>query len=279
MKKWGRRIGVAALVVVALLGTAKLVVEWRDRSDPVDISDLAAGFDSPVGASPRTDDRGDDSTGPSELPVGVWSYEASGKEYVDLLGGPLHEFPPQVAQTVTNTECGQTIEVMLFTQRSDVLELCWTDHGSLALDRFETRHEFVGVADVTVTDDCGAIDIWWPGIEGDVGSDAESVDCTAVGDMAGTVGAVVTHEVVRLEEVTTGAGTHEAVRVRVTSRVGTDADPTHGVYDAELWFGVDDGVILRRTLDAEVSASTPLGSVGFEESFEITVEDLTPLTD
>ncbi len=46
MNKWGKRLGVTALVVVALLGTAKLVVEWRDRADPVDVSDLAAAFDS-----------------------------------------------------------------------------------------------------------------------------------------------------------------------------------------------------------------------------------------
>jgi hypothetical protein len=279
MRKWGKRMGVSALAVVALLAAAKLVVEWRDRADPVDISDLAAEFDSQAGASPRADDRGRDVAGPSELPVGVWSYAASGGEYIDLLGGPLHEFPPQVAQTVTNTECGQTIEVSLFDQRSDVLELCWTDTGALSLDQFETRHEFVGVADVTVTDGCGAIDIWWPGIEEDVGSEARSVGCTAVGDMSGTVDAVVTHEVVGLEDVETGAGVHRAVRVRVTSRVGSEADPTHGVYDAELWFGVDDGVILRRTLDAEVSASTPLGSVRFEEGFDATVEDLAPVSD
>ena len=279
MKKWGKRIGVTALVIVVGLGSAKLIVEWRDRSDPVDVSDMAAAFDSPAGASPRADGPEQDSTGPVELPVGVWSYAASGTEFVDLLGGPLHEFPAQVAQSVTNTDCGQTIEVTLFEQRSDVLELCWSEDGALALDRFETRHEFVGVADVTVTDRCGAIDIWWPGIEQDVGSDATSVDCTAEGNMSGTVGAVVTQEVVAIEQVETGAGTHEAVRVRVTSRVGTEADPTHGVYDAEFWFGLDDTVILRRTLDAEVNASTPIGAVRFEETFDIELDDLEPLSD
>ena len=278
MNRWGKRIAVASLVVVALRGSVKLVVEWRDRSDPVDVSDLAATFDSPVGASPRADDPDQDSAGPVELPVGVWSYSASGTEYVDLLGGPLHEFPAQVAQSVTNTECGQTIEVALFEQRSDVLELCWNDDGALMLERFETRHEFVGVADVTVTDGCGAIEIWWPDIRHDVGSEAKSVDCTAEGNMSGTVDAVVSREVVAVERVDAAAGNHDAVRVRVTSRVGTESDPTHGVYDAEFWFGVDDGVILRRTLDAEVNASTPVGAVRFEEAFDIEAEDIEPLS-
>ncbi len=278
MKKWGTRLGVTALVVVAVLGTAKLVVEWRDRADPVDVSDLAAAFDSPAGASPRADGPEQGSGGPVELPVGVWSYAASGTEYVDLLGGPLHEFPSQVAQSVTNTECGQDIEVTLFEQRSDVLELCWSDDGALRLERFETRHEFVGVADVTVTDRCGSIDIWWPGIEEDVGTEAKSVNCTAEGNMSGNVGAVVTQEVVAVEQVETGAGIHDAARVRVTSRVGTEADPTHGVYDAEFWFGLDDGVILRRTLDAEVNASTPVGAVRFEEAFDIRADDIDPLS-
>ncbi|MEZ5372975.1 MAG: hypothetical protein R2704_09585 [Microthrixaceae bacterium] len=40
-----------------------------------------------------------------------------------------------------------------------MLELCWGDDGALQLERFETRHEPVGVADVTVTDRCGAIDL------------------------------------------------------------------------------------------------------------------------
>ena len=279
MKKWGKGIGVTALVVVAVLGTAKLVVEWRDRSDPVDVADLAAAFDSRASSSPRADGPEQDSAGPVELPVGVWSYAASGTEYIDLLGGPLHEFPARVAQSVTNTECGQTIDVTLFEQRSDVLELCWSDGGALALERFETSHEFVGVADVTVTDRCGAIDIWWPGIEHDAGSDPKSVNCTAEGNMSGTVGAVVTQEVAAVEQVETGAGSHEAVRVRVTSRVGTEADPTHGVYDAEFWFRLDDGVILRRTLDAEVNASTPMGAVRFEEAFDIEVDDINPLSD
>ncbi|MEZ5380833.1 MAG: hypothetical protein R2754_03450 [Microthrixaceae bacterium] len=278
MNKWGRRLGVAALAIVAALGIVRLVVEWRDRSDPVDVSDLAAEFDSPAGASPRADGLGQDSAGPVELPVGVWSYAASGTEYVDVLGGPLHEFPDQVAQSITNTACGQTIEVTLFEQRADVLELCWGEDGALRLDRFETRHEFVGVADVTVTDGCGAIDIWWPGIERDVGSEPKSVNCTAEGNMSGSVGATVSQEVVAIEEVDTGAGAHEAVRVKVTSRVGTEADPTHGVYDAEFWFGLDDGVILRRTLDAEVNASTPVGAVRFEESFDITADDIDPLS-
>ena len=85
MKKWGKRMGVSALTVVALLAAAKLVVEWRDRADPVVISDLAAEFDSKAGASSRADDRGRDVPGPSELPVGVWSYAASGSEYIDIL--------------------------------------------------------------------------------------------------------------------------------------------------------------------------------------------------
>ncbi|MEZ5374550.1 MAG: hypothetical protein R2704_17890 [Microthrixaceae bacterium] len=270
MSRWAKRLALAALVIVATLGVTKLVVEWRDRSDPVDVADLAADFDSPAGASPRADATG--------LPVGVWSYSASGTEYVDILGGPLHEFPDQVAQSVTNTECGQTIEVKLFEQRSDVLELCWGDDGALQLERFETRHEFVGVADVTVTDRCGAIDLWWPGIGHDVDSTPTSVDCTAEGNMSGRVEAVVTRKVIGVEQVDSGAGSHDAVRVALTSQVGTEADPTHGVYDAEFWFGVDDGVILRRTLDAEVNASTPVGNVRFEESFDITAHSIDPLS-
>ena len=38
------------------------------------------------------------------------------------------------------------------------------------------------------------------------------------------------------------------------------------------------GLILRRTLDAEVNASTPVGAVRFEEAFDIEAEDIEPLS-
>jgi len=35
-------------------------------------------------------------------------------------------------------------------------------------------------------------------------------------------------------------------------------------------------VIVHRTLDAKVAAQTPLGTLGFEETFDITVKSLEP---
>jgi hypothetical protein len=278
VSRWRRRFGVTAVAVVAVLGAAKVVVELRDQVDPVDLDALAEDFAGSASATGEggPEEPGTGTGGPEDLPVGLWSYAATGSEYIDILGGPLHEFPPLVAQGVTDTACGQSITVQLFEQRYDTLELCRDDQGALVLDRFETRHEFVGIVDVTVTEGCAPIRFWWKGIEADAGSEPTSVECTAVGDMSGEVGATVTREVVGVEPVEVDGAPLDAVRVRLTSTVGTPADPTHGTYDGEFWFGVDDGVILRRTLDARVEASTPLGNIGFEETFDIVATSTEP---
>ena len=262
--------------MVAVLGAAKVVVELRDQVDPVDLDALADDFEESATADTAPEEQGAGTGGPEDLPVGLWSYAATGSEYIDILGGPLHEFPPVVAQGVTDTACGQSIKVQLFEQRHDILDLCRDDRGALIFDRFETRHEFVGIVDVTVTEGCAPIRVWWNGIEQDAGGEPTSVECTAVGDMSGEVGATITQEVVGLEAVEVDGAPVDAVRVRLASTVGTPADPTHGTYEGELWFGVDDGVILRRTLEAKVEASTPLGNIGFEEAFDIVATSTEP---
>ncbi len=276
-----RWAGGAVLGVVALLGLTKLVVEIRDRADPVAVSDVVDEFNAAAGASelePAADfsTTVQDESGPEGLAVGVWAYDASGHEYIDLLGGPLHVFPDEVAQTVTDTECGLALEVTLFEQRTDVLELCEDGQGGLLLGTLTTRHEFVGVADVTITGDCGPLLIWWPSIgESDVG-DSASADCVADGSNSGLLPARMTRTVVGIEDVPVAGEPVGTVRIRLTSEIATPDDATHGVYEAEMWVARDEGVIVKRTLDADVTAKIALGSVGLLEEFELVAQSLVP---
>lgn len=265
MKPWMKRVGIGLIAIAVVVVAAKTTIELLDRTDPVDPAALAATVPS---TSP-------DPEGPEGLAVGVWAFNASGTEYVDLLGGPLHTFPDTVAQSVTDTACGQSVKVMLFEQRHDTLDLCLDDWGRLVFERFETRHEFVGIADVTVTEGCEPIPVWWEGMV-DAPSETVSTQCQAHGDMSGDVSAVVSHEVLGPATVTVDGQPIDAVRVRLTSVVGAPTDPTHGTYAGEFWFGADDPMILRRTLDADVSASTPVGNISFKETFDITAKSLDP---
>jgi hypothetical protein len=263
--RWARRVGMAVVGVLAVTGLAKAVIEIRDRADPVDVDALAASFEEETLA------------GPGRLSTGLWAYNAGGSENIDLLGGALHEFPPVVAQSVVDTPCGQTIDVQLFEQRRDTLELCRDDQGRLVFDRLVTQHEFVGVRDVTSTSECDPVPVWWPGIE-PVPTGETSSDCRSSSDMAGDIASVVRHRVLGRDEVRVGDVEVPAVHVRLTCEVGTHTDATRGSYAADLWFGIEDPVILRRTLDARVDSDTPLGRVRLEEQFDIVVQSLTPRT-
>ncbi|MCP4958404.1 MAG: hypothetical protein GY925_03940 [Actinomycetia bacterium] len=280
-RRWlGRTTRAAALLValfVGLLIAAKVVIEVRDRADPVDVEVLAEQFDDTTSATdiPVTPTEAD-GNGPITLVTGVWSMDAEGSEDVDILGGPVHEFPPQAAHTVSNTECGQDLTVDLFEQRSDVLELC-RDGDALMMSRFITRHEFIGVKDETTTKDCEPIRIIWPDMVDSVGEPPVTVDCTAVGSNAGELSATLTLEIVGTETVDVGGRAVDAVRFKFTSVVGTQDDPTHGTYDTEMWLSIDDSVIVRRTLAADVTASTPLGAVSFRETFDLNAWSLDPI--
>ena len=264
-RRWIRRSIVAAVVVVAALVAVKVSIQWRDRSDEVNIDDLAASFDPKAEAQ----------SGSSTLAVGVWSYNATGNEFIDILGGPLHTFPDVVAQTVSNTSCGQNITVHLFEQRYDSIDLCHDDKGQLVLERFATRHEFVGVADLTTTEQCEPFRVWWPSIAKDVGH-RSSVTCTAKSDMSGVVPATVYYEVVAIEDVEVAGRAVEAIKVRFGSNLGKPGDSSYGSYDNHLWFALEEPVIVKRTLDANVTTTTPVGKVSFKESFELVAQSMKP---
>ena len=252
----------AAAIVLALV---KIVVEVRDRSDPVDTAAIVKQFDEAEGGS--------DGNAETELASGAFVYNAKGPEYVDLLGGPLHEFPPEVVTTTTGNDCGgSTVRLKLFEQRDDELVLCATEEGDLSLQSFTTRHEFVGVKDETITT-CPEATVWPAGLFQLDTRPKATVKCTASGDMVGTVPAVLTSEVLGHESVTVDGTKVDTQRLRISTVVGTKGTTTYGTYDNDFWV-TEEGVVVRRTLDANVSAKTPAGQVGFKESYDLFLQEL-----
>ncbi len=168
MNRWLKVLGIAVAVTIALVAAGKIVVAVRDQTDPVDPGAVAADVDGQGASDP----------GATALNTGVWAHDASGEEFIDLLGGPLHEFPPEVAQTVAGTTCGQSIDVRLFEQRYDIFDLCRDDDDRLVFDTFTSHHEFVGIVDESVTDGCDPLAVWWPGTEANAGNGA-TTSCTS----------------------------------------------------------------------------------------------------
>ena len=269
MGMWFKRLGFVALGLVAVLGTGKLILEIRDRSDPVDVGQIAKDFEHKGTTTTGV-------SGPTQLANGVWLNSAKGTEYIDLLGGPMHQFPPEVAQSVVPTACGQTITVQLFEQREDVLDLCRDASGRLLVNRFGAHHEFAGVKDQSDTTGFGTLPLWWPGMEKDVGTPPVTVTATANGTMIGETPVKATVEVVGVEKIDVGGTPVDTVHVQLTNILGTPNSSNYGNYVMGFWFSLDQAVIVHRTLDAKVAAQTPLGTLGFEETFDITVKSLQP---
>ncbi|MFZ1440184.1 MAG: hypothetical protein WAX12_08955, partial [Candidatus Microthrix subdominans] len=129
---------VAVCSIVVLLALTKLIVQLRDRSDPVDTAAVVKQFEED-GASA-------DGDGGTTIASGAFVYNAKGTEFVDLLGGPMHEFPPEVVATTTSNDCGGSTNVLkLFEQRNDEMVLCPTDDGAMSMKSSVTRHEFAGL--------------------------------------------------------------------------------------------------------------------------------------
>lgn len=58
------------------------------------------------------------------------------------------------------------------------------------------------------------------------------------------------------------------IHVQISSVLGNDPTPTRGTYDNHLWV-TPDGVIAQRSLEASVTAGTPVGDISYEESFDL----------
>lgn len=260
-----RAVIVAVGSIVALLALAKIVVELRDKADPVDTAAIVKQFDENGGS-----EAGDDG---AAIASGAFVYDAEGTEFVDLLGGPLHEFPPEVVATTRSNDCaGSTIELRLFEQRDDELVMCPTEEGDLSLKRFTTRHEFVGVKDETITT-CPEAAVWPAGLFDLNTGTSVTAECVAKGDMVGTAPAALTSEVLGHDTVAVGGTDVDTQRLRISTIVGTPGTSTYGTYDNDFWV-TEDGVVLRRTLDANVSAKTPAGQVGFKETYDLVLQEL-----
>ena len=69
---------------------------------------------------------------------GVYVYDTSGQESIDVLGGDSHTYPSESALTVTSEGCGQRMTWKPLAGRSESWLVCPVD-GGLAMPRCEQR--------------------------------------------------------------------------------------------------------------------------------------------
>jgi len=95
--------------------------------------------------------------------------------------------------------------------------------------------------------------------------------------ITGIVVAVI-HEVIGVEELVVEGKPLETVHFRLTSNVGEDGDDISGLFASDLWIGPVSGVTVKRTLNADVSAKTIVGNVGFKETYDLKAKSLEPIS-
>jgi hypothetical protein len=199
-----------------------------------------------------------------EQPVdGVYVYDTSGMEQVDVLGGDSHEYPAETAMTVMTEGCGVRTTWAPLDGRSETMLLCLRDGGAV-LHESTTVHSFFRQTQATQYS-CDP-NLWWIPPEGvtDWEGQCTSPDRT-------------THRVARV--VSTGSfvvdsETRDAVHVRYTD---TLAGASTGTVTGDLWLDQRTGLVLRERIRIDSHNDTVVGEVVFIEELELTLRSLEPL--
>jgi len=194
---------------------------------------------------------------------GVYVYATSGSEDVSVAGAH-HTYPDQTTMTIAPGPCGLEVRWDVFEERWDRWTLCTTGH-QIELRQFETYHEFFGQVEHR-TYDCAPGTDFRP---------ERSDPSTRTSGRCESGGAVVdlTTTVVAIEEVTVGGDAVPAVHVRVDEVLSGD---TRGTRSSDSWYGLADGLLLRRTAVTEVDTESVFGSTHYSEELRLDLTSLEP---
>jgi len=79
--------------------------------------------------------------------------------------------------------------------------------------------------------------------------------------------------VIGQEEIIVDGDPVDAQHLQISTVIGSKGSETYGTYDNDFWV-TEDGVVVRRSLNADVSAKTPAGQVGIKETFGLILQEL-----
>ncbi len=205
---------------------------------------------------------------------GVYTYRAQGSERISVLG-TTQQWGPTAPATVTRGtgECW-ALRIAYNTNHWEEQRYCPTRTGLLDLgQRIHQSFDF----GVTNVGDTNVITCRPPGeairIAAQPG-DSWRQSCTGrSGDQKTTVTSAGRNTFVGIEPVPVGGKAVPALHYR--QRRTLSGDQT-GTEDTELWFALDDGMVLRSTHDARVVSPSPVGDVTFVERGTITLLSRVP---
>lgn len=266
MPRWAIRavIGVAAVLIAVAGGIAYLV--WQDTATPVDVDEAVDRYreDEPPDrpASGTTAEPTQDAL-PAE---GVYVYETTGQERIDILGGSTHGYPVETTVTIRHTDCGLLQRWEPLAERWDEEEVCVTDRGR-ERRQLRTHHEFFGISDDQEFD-CEPGYVLFP-------EDAEPGDTWPTSCRAAETELLGTASVMGIEERTVAGAPVETIHVRITEDAGGGSD---GPSSDDYWWRTSDGLLVERSSTVDTRSDSPVGTATYSERFTLRLVTPTPRT-
>jgi hypothetical protein len=230
-------------------------------------SQLASGpsADSGAIAGPVANEPDPVASGPVLPPVGVYVYDTSGKESVDVTLHGEHDYPAQSTITLTRTECGMNMHWQPIEQRYDDYGICAGADGSLTLATIDAHHEFFGTA-VSRSYTCDGVYVRPPSA---VPGSVTQGTCSNADDRS-----TITSTVVGLESTLVGGVPMDALHVHMDFRI---SGGTNGQQTADFWLQPSDGLPLRLVLTTNAKTGTPIGNAHFVEDADLRLTSTSPL--
>ena len=195
---------------------------------------------------------------------GVYSYDTSGTEHVDVLGGQSHTYPAVSYITFAASACGDDVRWTPLQQRWDEYDYCAAGRA-LLLRRYTAYHNFFGQSDTKVYI-CPAGAYIRPPVDR-VGADYHS-HCTGNGLAEDTI-----LHTVGVEILDVGGVAVPALHVRA-DQIATGAVTGRRVIDA--WWSLADNLLVRFVSSADARGSTAFGDTHYQEHVTLGLRSLTP---
>ena len=247
-RRWWIALTVAGTVVVVALGIVIGVRAWLTESPRrVGVEETVESFRKASKESTAID--------------GVYVYETSGQESVDVLGGDSHTYPAETALTVTSEGCGLRMTWKPLAGRSETWLVCPVDAG-LATPSASSVHSFF-----RQTYDTGFVctGSWWvpPPDVTQWNSSCANQDRTSTRS----------GRLVGIEPYSIDGQTRQAIHVDWTDRLSRDSD---GTVTTEVWIDQQTGLMLREHTVTDSRNDSVVGKVVFREQLELSLRSLVP---
>jgi hypothetical protein len=193
---------------------------------------------------------------------GVYVYDTTGTESIDVLGGDSHTYPAETALTVTTEGCGVRMTWKPLAGRSESWLVCPLN-GGWVTPRTNSVHSFFRQTyDTAFVCDT---DTWWAPPQG------MSSWTSSCGNADRT--STRTGRIVGVEPYVIDGETRDAVHAEWLDSLSRGSD---GTVATDIWIDTETGLMLGQRVTTHSHNDSVVGKVAFEEQLALHLRSLVP---